>query len=111
MKVGDPLVVNMEGFEVCYATIESIDDETVTVFIPATRVVLGVKKTFTDLDSNTGQELLGRAEKPIITPKEKDYEDSADQPVANEAVSSNIKPEDISAEGLRGMVLDSSAID
>lgn len=45
MKVGDPVAVNIAGDVVAQAKIESVDEvaRTVTMVIPATRVVMGLK--------------------------------------------------------------------
>lgn len=114
MKIGDQFMVSMEGFNVCFATVEVIDGDEVTIRIPETRVVMGIKHSLADLDTDRPEQILEAAQKETFVPPEKDYEDSADKQIlSNETtvVSGGIKEEDISDVGLRGMALDSSAID
>lgn len=108
MKVGDQLVVSMEGFNVAHAIIESIEGDEVSIRIPETRVIMGVKHSLTDFTPEPSG-----TEQMIIGTEEKDYEDSADrQPAPVSSVPApGLKAEDVSNEGLRGVTLDSSAID
>lgn len=59
VKVGDQLVVSMEGLSVCYATVEEVHNGTATIMIPATRVVMGLRTTLTDLEPEVEQAMLG----------------------------------------------------
>jgi hypothetical protein len=49
----------MEGLSVCYATVEEVHNGTATIMIPATRVVMGLRTTLTDLDPEVEQAMLG----------------------------------------------------
>ena len=62
MKVGDQLVVSLEGHQVGMATIEDISDGKATIIIPATRVVMGVKQSLTELAPETDRVFAGVAE-------------------------------------------------
>lgn len=49
MKAGTQLPVTVEGFNVATAVIEEIADGRATIYIPATRFVLGIQTSLTDL--------------------------------------------------------------
>lgn len=51
MKQGDELAVSIEGITVGAAIVEEVYDGKVTIFIPATRVVMGIR---TSLTADTG---------------------------------------------------------
>lgn len=96
MKIGDRISVSMAGFEVTEAIIEDIDDGKATIFIPATRVVMGVATSLTDLpDEGTDRVILGNQ-----------HEESG----PSVAVEQHNSKDDV-GEGIRGAKLDSSAID
>lgn len=94
MKIGDRLSVTMEGFEVAEAIIEDIDDGKATLFIPATRVVMGVATSLTDLPEEGSERILsGKADNtPSTSPAQDAHNDDV-------------------GEGIHGKELDSSAID
>lgn len=50
MKQGDTVAVTIDGHIVANAVIESIEDGRATLLIPATRVIMGVRSTLTDLE-------------------------------------------------------------
>jgi hypothetical protein len=50
MKAGDELALSMEGYHVANAVIEEINGTEATIFIPATRIVMGVAHSLTDLE-------------------------------------------------------------
>lgn len=107
MKVGDQLVVNMEGFQVCYATIEAIEDDKATIIIPATRVVMGISRSLTDLAPEVDRGIANEA----VVEQEKPVQQSA-PPSPPVQQTPSIKPEDIgNGVSLRDMSLNSDAID
>lgn len=105
MRVGDQFVVTIDGHQVCLATVESIEDDRATVLIPATRAVFGIASSLTDLEPEVDRVLSNDVE----TRPSGDVEVRS-APVRDEKPS-GIRPEDMSNEGLRGVELDSSAID
>lgn len=103
MKVGDEILVNMGGFDVANAVIEDISDGKATIYIPATRVVMGVKSTLTDLAPEVDrdvalEEVGGKVESDAID----------EQVRANDT---KIVQNDDVGDGLSQVKLDSSALD
>lgn len=70
MKMGDQFAVQMEGLHVANAVIEEVDRDAgeVTLFIPATRFIVGLSEEIVDKNPEPTRELLtddGLEEKPV----------------------------------------------
>lgn len=48
MKQGTEFPVTIQGIQVANAIVEGVEDDKVTLFIPATRVIMGVRHELTD---------------------------------------------------------------
>lgn len=117
MKTGDQLVVSMGGFEVAMATIEEVADGKAIISIPATRVVMGVKTSLTDLTPEVEQNLLGavREDGSDLSSAASDAQIAAAQtssPTPPPAETQSVPQSPAEPAGsLREMKLDSSALD
>lgn len=96
MKAGDELTITMEGFSVGTAVIEQIEDGKATIYIPATRVVMGVKQSLTDVDPEVDR-IAGTINDGVGGG-------------TSEAIEQQIKADDV-GDGLSRTNLDSSAVD
>lgn len=71
MKPGDKYPVNLNEFVVAEAVVVDIEDGKATLDIPATRIVMGVKTSLSDLPEevpNREKILLDEAPAPTVTP-------------------------------------------
>jgi hypothetical protein len=99
MKIGDTISVTMAGFEVAEGIIEDIADDKATIFIPATRVIMGVAHSLTDLEPEIDRRLDGMVR------------DNDTTSAASQEVNNRITNDDIGEGNLRNRNFDSSAID
>lgn len=123
MKTGDELAVTMEGLHVANAVIEDVNREAgeVTMYIPATRFIVGLSESIVDKNPETNRELLtdqGLEEKPAVVSRANmgprdatNGPSSAQQPIGESAAERELREAYASTSSLADMQLDSSAID
>lgn len=106
MKPGDEFAVNMEGFHVTNGVIEEIDGDTVTVFIPATRVKMGIRAQLTDLTPEVDREFGG-----LVEDARNDEPSEAAKEQIAAATQQQISQNDMASDPNWRNNLDSSAVD
>ena len=105
MKPGDKFAVTLEGHAVAEAVVESLDEETVTLVLPATRFTMGRATSLTDLPEREVE-----VDRVLL-----DDIDTPEPVVPVSAVASGnietVATNDAVGEGIRDAKLDSSALD
>lgn len=115
MRTGDQFVVSMEGHEIGMATIEAVEDGKAVIYVPAMRVVMGLKTSLTDLTPEVDQQVL--TDNPIAAPE------APERPLTQEEIRAQYEAQGISVgddsaesggsevKSLKEMNLDDSKVD
>lgn len=87
MKVGDKVGVDIGGHWVADAKVKRIDDDRVTLVVPATEVVMALKTT---IDPSVGPDRASGTEHAILGSENVQGDIVADSVVANEVNEENV---------------------